>query len=128
MEKRRIQIDAHGLTVVASLNDSDTANALWKQLPITARVQTWGDEIYFSIPVAAAEAPDATPTVEKGAVAYWPPGSALCLFWGPTPMSQGDEIRPASAVNVVGQIEGNPEVLGDVPSGVEITVSRASGS
>ncbi len=128
MDTRRIQIDAHGLTVVASLNDSDTATALWKQLPITSRVQTWGDEIYFSIPIEAAEAPDAAPTVEKGAVAYWPPGSALCLFWGPTPMSQGDEIRPASAVNVVGQIEGNPEVLGDVPSGVEIIVSQASGS
>ena len=128
MSDRKIQIDAHGLTVVAALNDSDTATALWDQLPITGQVQTWGDEIYFSIPVEAAEAPDAKPTVDKGAVAYWPPGSALCLFWGPTPMSQGDEIRPASVVNVVGQIQGDPEVLGDVPSGVEIAVSRVSGS
>ena len=119
MSDRKIQIDAHGLAVVAALNDSDTATALWDQLPITGQVQTWGDEIYFSIPVEAAEAPDAKPTVDKGAVAYWPPGSALCLFWGPTPMSQGDEIRPASVVNVVGQIQGDPEVLGDVPSGVE---------
>ena len=125
MSERKIQIHTHGLTVVASLNDSETANALWAGLPITGNVQTWGDEIYFSIPVEVAEAPDAQPTVDKGAVAYWPPGSALCLFWGPTPMSRGDEIRPASAVNVIGQIEGDPEVLGQMPSGAEITVSQA---
>ena len=127
MEDRRIQIDVHGLTVVASVNDSKTADSLWEELPITGEVQTWGDEIYFSIPVEVAEAPDAQATVDKGAVGYWPPGSALCLFWGPTPMSRGDEIRPASAVNVVGQIEGDPEILGEVPSGAEITVSQANG-
>ena len=113
--------------MVASLNESSTADALWSKLPITGRAQTWGDEIYFSIPVEAAEAEDAQETVDKGAVAYWPPGNALCLFWGPTPMSRGDEIRPASAVNVLGQIEGDPEVLDRVPSGATITIEQAEG-
>ena len=118
-------IQAGRVTVSAALNDSTTADAVWAALPITGSVQTWGDEIYFSIPVEAPQAKDARETVEKGAVAYWPPGSALCLFWGPTPMSRGDEIRPASAVNVIGVIDGDPTVLGAVASGTLIVVGRA---
>ena len=124
MGDKLILIRAGGVTVTAALNDSPTAGAVWDALPITGRVQTWGDEIYFPIPVDAAEAPDAAETVDKGAVAYWPPGSALCLFWGPTPMSRGDEIRPASAVYVIGAIDGDPTVLAAVPSGAEIVVER----
>ena len=124
MGDRLIRIRAGEVSVTAALNRSTTADALWDALPITGRVQTWGDEIYFSIPVDAPEAPDAAATVDKGAVAYWPPGSALCLFWGPTPMSRGDEIRPASAVNVIGAIDGDPSVLAAVPSGAEIVVER----
>ena len=125
MGDRRIRIRAGTVTVSATLDDSSTADAVWEALPITGQVQTWGDEIYFPIPVEAAEAPDARATVDKGAVAYWPPGSALCLFWGPTPMSRGDEIRPASPVNVLGAIEGDPTVLGRAPHGAEIVVERA---
>ena len=125
MSDRRIRIRAGAVTVSATLNDSSTADAVWDALPITGQVQTWGDEIYFPIPVEAAEAPDAQATVDKGAVAYWPPGNALCLFWGPTPMSRGDEIRPASPVNVLGAMEGDPTVLGRAPSGAEIVVERA---
>ena len=124
MSDRLIRIRAGEVSVTAALNGSTTADAVWDALPITGRVQTWGDEIYFSIPVDAPEAPDAAATVDKGAVAYWPPGSALCLFWGPTPMSRGDEIRPASAVNVIGAIDGDPSVLAAVPSGAEIVVER----
>ena len=124
MGDKLILIRAGGATVTAALNDSPTAGAVWDALPITGRVQTWGDEIYFPIPVDAAEAPDAAETVDKGAVAYWPPGSALCLFWGPTPMSRGDEIRPASAVNVIGAIDGDSTVLAAVPGGAEIVVER----
>ena len=124
MGDKQILIRAGGVTVTAALNDSPTAGAVWDALPITGRVQTWGDEIYFPIPVDAAESPDAAETVDKGAVAYWPPGNALCLFWGPTPMSRGDEIRPASAVNVIGAIDGDPTVLGALPSGTEIVVER----
>jgi len=125
MSDRQIRISAGGVAVTAVLNDSDTAGQLWDALPITGRVQTWGDEIYFSIPVNAEEAADSQETVEMGAVAYWPPGKALCLFWGPTPMSGPGEIRPASAVNVMGLIDGDPTVLGDVDDGAEVVVEQS---
>ena len=124
MGERQIEISAGGVIVTAVLNDSDTADELWAALPITARAQTWGDEIYFSIPVSVEEAADSQETVEMGAVAYWPPGSALCLFWGPTPTSAPGEIRPASAVNVMGLIDGDPTVLGGVADGTEVVVAR----
>ena len=124
MSERQIEISAGDVIVTAVLNDSDTADELWAALPITARAQTWGDEIYFSIPVSVEEAADSQETVEMGAVAYWPPGSALCLFWGPTPMSAPGEIRPASAVNVMGLIDGDPTVLGGVADGTEVVVAR----
>ncbi len=124
MSDRQIEISAGDVVVTAVLNGTDTADELWAALPITGRAQTWGDEIYFSIPVSAEEEADAQETVEMGAVAYWPPGSALCLFWGPTPMSAPGEIRPASAVNVMGQIDGDPTVLGGVADGAEVVVAR----
>ena len=124
MGERQIEISAGDVIVTAVLNDSDTADELWASLPITARAQAWGDEIYFSIPVSVEEAADSQETVEMGAVAYWPPGSALCLFWGPTPMSAPGEIRPASAVNVMGLIDGDPTVLGGVADGTEVVVAR----
>ena len=127
MSDRAIQISAGGVVVTAELNDSATSDALWEALPITGSANIWGDEIYFSIPVYKEEEEDARETVEMGAVAYWPPGNALCLFWGATPMSAPGEIRPASAVNVMGLIDGDPTVLGGVPGGAEITVERVGG-
>jgi len=127
MSDRSVQISAGGVTVTAELNDSETADSLWGALPISGRAQTWGDEIYFSIPIDADEADDSVETVEMGAVAFWPPGSALCLFWGPTPMSAPGEIRPASAVNVMGLIDGDPTVLAGVPDGAEVLVERVGG-
>jgi hypothetical protein len=124
MSDTQIEISAGDVVVTAVLNGTDTADELWDVLPLTGRAQTWGDEIYFSIPVSAEEEADAQETVEMGAVAYWPPGSALCLFWGPTPMSAPGEIRPAAAVNVMGQIDGDPTVLGGVADGAEVVVSR----
>ena len=124
-DDRQVQITALAVTVVASLNDSPTADALWEALPISARAQTWGDEIYFGIPVQAENDDYAEETVELGTVGYWPPGNALCLFFGPTPMSAPGEIRPASAVNVLGMIEGDPTILKTVPNGASITVERA---
>ena len=106
MSDRRIRINADGVTLTATLNQSPTATKLWAVLPIVSHVQTWGDEIYFSIPLQEPEADDAQETVDRGAVAYWPPGNALRLFWGPTPMRRGNELRPASAVNVIGQLSG----------------------
>lgn len=110
----------------AHLNESETAVAILDALPITGQVQTWGDEIYFAIPVSSEPSDDAQETVPKGAIAYWPPGKALCLFWGPTPMSRGDEIRPASAVNLVGYIEGDPTALMQISDGSKIVVTRVT--
>ena len=127
MGDRQIQISTGNLTLTATLNDLETANQLWESLPITGRVQIWGDEIYFSIPVNVEEELDSQETVRAGAVAYWPPGSALCLFWGPTPVSAPGEIRPASAVNVVGIIDNDPTLLAQVPAAAEIVVEKVGG-
>lgn len=125
MGDRVLQISVGQLVITATLNDSATSDQLWDALPITGRANIWGDEIYFSIPVDADEAVDARETVDMGSVAYWPPGNALCLFWGPTPTSAPGEIRPASAVNVMGVIDGDPTVLVQVSDGVEVLVERA---
>ena len=128
MGDRQIKISTGNLTLTATLNELETANQLWESLPITGRVQIWGDEIYFSIPVNVEEELDSQETVQAGAVAYWPPGSALCLFWGPTPVSAPGEIRPASAVNVVGIIDNDPTLLAQIPAGSEIVVEKVGGN
>ena len=125
MDSRRIVISAGDVEVTAVLDDTPTADAAWEALPFEAAASTWGDEIYFGIPVSAEEEPGASPVVEMGAVAYWPPGSAMCLFFGRTPASRGNEIRAASAVNVLGSIDGDPTVLKRVRDGERVTVDRA---
>jgi len=127
MGDRQIQISTGNLTLAATLNEFETANQLWESLPITGRVQIWGDEIYFSIPLDVEEELDSQETVQAGTVAYWPPGSALCLFWGPTPISAPGEIRPASAVNVVGILDNDPNLLAEVPSHAEIIIEKIEG-
>jgi len=127
MGDRQIQISTGNLTLTATLNELETANQLWESLPITGRVQIWGDEIYFSIPVNVEEELGSQETVQAGTVAYWPPGSALCLFWGPTPISAPGEIRPASAVNVVGILDNDPTLLAQVPSEAEIIIEKIEG-
>jgi len=121
---RRIRITAGDVTATATLNESPTANEIWDALPITARGNTWGDEIYFGIPVYLDEDADAQEVVDMGDLAFWPPGHAFCIFFGPTPMSRGNEIRPASAVNVLGQIEGDATVFTAVASGTEVVLER----
>lgn len=122
---RQIKITAGDVTAIATLNETNMANAIWEACPIQSVARTWGDEIYFEIPV---EAPgeNLQPTVEMGDIAYWPPGPAFCIFFGPTPMSSGDEIRPASPVSVFGKIEGDPTIFKKVKSGTPITVEQAS--
>ena len=125
MDSRRMVITAGAVEVTAELNDTPTADAVWEALPFDAAASTWGDEIYFGIPVTAEQEPGSSAVVEMGAVAYWPPGSALCLFFGRTPASRGNEIRAASAVSVIGSIDGDATVLKRVPDGERITVDRA---
>ena len=124
MSEREINITAGSVTVTAALNDTDTAATIWDALPIEASASTWGDEIYFGIPVAAGEEMGQE-VVELGDLGYWPPGSAFCMFFGPTPTSRGDEIRPASPVTVIGRMHGDSTVLKRVSSGAPVLIERA---
>ncbi len=98
------------IVVEAEWNASATAGKILKALPIESSGSFWGGEFYFPVPVNTAREPGATDLVEPGTVAFWPDGSCLCIFWGPTPASQGEECRAASPVNIVGRVL-NPEVL-----------------
>lgn len=124
---RRIRISAGDVSAEATLAATQTADAVWEALPLTAPASTWGDEIYFGTPVQAGEE-DAQPTVVLGDLGYWPPGSAFCIFFGPTPMSRTpDEIRPASPVNVFGHIDGGESAataFKRVRSGESVTIER----
>ena len=119
---RRIRIRVGGIETTARLLDTPTADAIWKALPLRFRVSRWGKELYGSIPVQVAQEPDASDLVERGDLAYWPPGSAFCIFFGPTPASQGDEARTASEVNVFGHIEGDYHPFERIPSSTDIQV------
>lgn len=123
---KKIKITAGQVSATATLAENATAQDIWDALPIEARGSTWGDEIYFSIPVRRGEE-DAQEVVEQGALAYWPPGTAFCIFYGPTPASRGEECRPASPVNVVGKIDGDPKVFKPVPSGTRVHLERLDG-
>jgi hypothetical protein len=122
---RAIRITAGQISAAAELNDSRTASAIWDALPIEAKAETWGDEIYFGIPVRA-EADGAKEVVDLGDLGYWPPGHAFCIFFGPTPASRGNEIRPASAVNVVGRVSGDATVFKKVRAGTRMTIERGT--
>ncbi|MDA0262811.1 MAG: cyclophilin-like fold protein [Chloroflexi bacterium] len=123
----KIRITAGSVMVEAELNDTDTAAAIWDILPVQANCNTWGEEIYFKIPVEA-ELEGGQEVVELGDLGYWPPGTAFCLFFGLTPASQGDEIRPASEVTVIGKMLGGQETmdaLKSVPSGGPVVIDPA---
>jgi hypothetical protein len=121
---RTIRISAGGVQQEAELNDTRTAQQIWDALPLEASGGRWGDEIYFSIPVqAGTERGQAL--VEAGDLGYWEPGNAFCIFWGPTPASRGDEIRPANPVTVFGRLKGDPKAFGAVASGTKVRVERA---
>ncbi len=124
MAARKIRITAGSVSAEATLNDSETAETIWKALPIATKAETWGDEIYFSIPVhLKAESPK--DVVGMGDLGYWPPGNAFCVFFGPTPSSRGAEIRPYSPVNVFGRVVGDPKVFKKVRNGTGVRVERA---
>jgi len=124
MTVKKMTITTEDLKVEASLNDSKTAQKVWEALPIEGRVNTWGDEIYFSIPVDVG-LEDAKAVVLEGDLGYWQPGNAFCIFFGLTPASQGNEIRPASPVNVFGKIIGDAKVFKKVRSGAKIIIEKS---
>jgi len=121
----RINITAGSVTMAAELNDSPTAQMIWEGLPITGRANTWGDEIYFEIPVHTEQAPDARADVEVGELGYWPVGHAFCIFFGPTPASSGDEPRAASPVNILGRVLGDATEFRQVSAGAKVELAKA---
>ena len=122
--ERQIRIKAGSVIVVAELYNTKTAEAIWQALPFSSKVNTWGDEIYFRIPVRI-ELEAGQEIVDFGDLGYWPPGSAFCLFFGPTPVSSQGEIRAAGAVDIFGKVIDDARVLKDVKDGEEIVVERA---
>jgi len=121
---RRLEIRVGNVRIIGELHDTHSADAIWQALPFSAEANTWGDEIYFSVPVQMSEE-DALAVVNSGDLGYWPPGHAFCVFFGPTPASTGNEIRPASPVNVFGHVVGELQVLKQVKDGENIRVQRA---
>jgi uncharacterized protein len=122
---KRIKISAGNITLEAALADTACAEALWNILPLATKINTWGDEIYFSIPLHHELDVTAREVVEIGDLGYWPAGPAFCIFYGPTPISNDKEIRPASAVNIIGKIIGDPTSLRTVLSGSKITIEQS---
>lgn len=120
-----IHIVSGSTTLAVELNDTPTAKRLLALLPFESSANRWGHEIYFGTPLAAQQDADARAEVEVGAVAYWPPGKALCVFWGATPASSGDEPRAASPVNVVGKVVGPAAAATKVKDGAAVRVERA---
>ena len=121
---KQIKIILGDLILDAELNDGPTAKKVWEALPIETSFNTWGDEIYFSIPVEAELESDAREVVESGDLGYWPSGNAFCIFFGPTPISSAGEIRPASAVNMIGKVISDAARLKEKMSEAVIMVER----
>ena len=120
-----IQITSGDITIGAGLFDTPTGRAIAEALPIEGSVNRWGGEIYFSIPVSIGLEDDSRDILEPGELGYWPTGSAFCIFFGSTPVSQGDEPRAASNVNVFGKVIGDLTPLWNVKGGANITVTMA---
>jgi hypothetical protein len=122
---KKIVIRAGEITVEAELNESATAMAILQALPLEGSATTWGEEIYFQIPVSHDLAPDAKEVVQLGDLGYWPQGQAFCIFFGATPISGPGEIRPASAVNIVGRLLDDPTKFLSVRAGTSVLMEPA---
>lgn len=105
-------------------DDTETAHAVYESLPLDSSFNVWGDEFYFDVPVTFDLDSTATTSVKVGDIGYWPPGKALAIFFGPTPMSTGDDPVPASEVNIVGRIEGDAKLLKSVKAESSIKIER----
>ncbi|MFH1359520.1 MAG: cyclophilin-like fold protein [Candidatus Omnitrophota bacterium] len=122
---KNIKIQLGTLEVIARLNGSATAGRIWDALPLESLTSLWGDEIYFPIPVKCKiEEGFAKDVVDIGDIAYWPEGKCFCIFFGQTPVSKPGEIRPASAVNLIGKIEGNWEPLKKVKENEKVIIKE----
>jgi hypothetical protein len=122
---KTITISAQGISMSAELNDSSSAQQIWDALPLEGSASTWGDEIYFATSVVMEEEPDASADVEVGDLGYWPPGHALCIFFGPTPASTAKKPRAASPVNILGHVMGDARQFRIVQNGTTVRVDRS---
>ena len=121
----RIRIRWSSGEAIGVLNDTPTVKNLLAALPCTSSANTWGKEVYFSVPAQAELEPDAKQVVDPGTICFWVQGSSLALPFGPTPASQGNECRLVTDVNVLGKLEGDPNVLGSIRDEDEIHVEVA---
>jgi len=123
---KKIMIVTETVRMEAELNDSKTAALIWEALPLSTAASTWGDEIYFAIPIKTGPE-NAVSVVREGDLAYWPEGSCFCIFFGKTPASTDKEIKPASPVNLVGRFSGAPELWKKVSAGSAIRLEAVRG-
>jgi uncharacterized protein len=121
----KITIIVKDTALLGELGETACAKSIADALPIETRPSEWGDEFYFTIPVAAALDETATTAVEVGDIGYWPPGNALAIFFGPTPLSSGADPVPASEVNLVGKITGDASVLKKAKGALKIRIEKA---
>ena len=123
MDDNIITISADGISIDAELGTSATATKIFEALPFEGIVNTWGQEIYFTIPVTLQQEPDARAEVDIGEIAFWPMGKAFCIFFGPTPVSRDEKPRAYSPVNVFGKVLGDAGQFKSVPGGAKIRVT-----
>ena len=121
----KIIISAGNVSLEAEMLDTPTAKKILEALPFDSSAKVWGDEIYFDIPLRLEQEPNARAEVEVGDLAYWPAGPAFCIFFGPTPVSTGDQPRAYSPVNVFGRVMGDAKQFKGVSSGVAVKVTKA---
>ncbi len=119
---REIVIKAGGVSLRARLFDTPTSDRIWSALPIAAKAQTWGEEVYFSTPVSCPREKGAKSVVDAGEIAFWPDGDAIAIGFGPTPISQGGEIRLASPCNIWAVALDDVRAFAVVRPGAPVTV------
>ena len=120
---KRIRIKMESAEIEAELNDSKISSKITEKLPIESTVRTWGEEIYFEIPVKES-IDNPVKEVEKKDIGYWPEGNCFCIFFGPTPVSSGEKIIPASEVEVIGKVLSDIEGLKKVKSGEKVVIEE----
>ena len=110
------------ISLIAELLDTPTAKEILKNVPFTSSVNTWGDEVYFDTPISASKEPDAKDIVQAGELAFWVEGSCIAIGFGPTPISQGNEIRLATKSNLWGQSLTDVKLLSKAKDGDPVSV------